>query len=100
MTQWARSDQSAVQRNRYYSITSSARASKVGGTVKPSALAVLTLTANTYDYLVWRISFEEPPPGFDPVGRLVGSFCVGFFCGGFFGAAGEPFHTPPFTYGL
>ena len=31
-----------------YSITSSARASKVGGTSRPSALAVLRLTINSY----------------------------------------------------
>ena len=34
--------------NTNYSITSSARASSVGGTVRPSALAVFRLIANSY----------------------------------------------------
>ena len=42
----------AVQANEYagmpYSITSSARATSVGGTVRPSALAVLRLIASSY----------------------------------------------------
>jgi hypothetical protein len=38
---------SMVQLFRFYSITSSARASKVGGTSSPSALAVLRLITNS-----------------------------------------------------
>src|SRR5438105_14304638 len=38
----------ARSKQRLYSITSSARASKVGGTVRPSALAVLRLITSSY----------------------------------------------------
>src|SRR5215475_7092947 len=38
----------APQQQRHYSITSSARASSVGGTSRPSALAVLRLITSSY----------------------------------------------------
>jgi hypothetical protein len=44
---WARNGQSASQQNGSYSITSSAAISRLGGTVSPSALAVLRLTTNS-----------------------------------------------------
>ena len=42
------SDQSAAQQKATYSITSSARASSVGGTSRPSAFAVLRLMTSSY----------------------------------------------------
>ena len=45
---WAISDQSAPLQTMAYSITWSARASSAGGTVRPSALAVLRLIASSY----------------------------------------------------
>jgi hypothetical protein len=46
-----------ISRHRHrYSITSSARASKVGGTVRPSALAVLRLSAKSYLVGHWQLA--------------------------------------------
>src|SRR5262249_59168764 len=76
-----------------HSITSSARASKVGGTSRPSALAVLRLIKSSYLVGAWTgrsagcspLSIRSTSPAWRiwPSLRGVLAGCRRYYCGGF-----------------